>query len=1151
MKSDFSFSTPLFSRSPRQDKIIKKLNQLLGPGPASFFEDACRLMALEPNLPSTTHLVSHLLREIDGSLIDVLNPFTDNASQFRVERKDQVQQQEILSVLHEFGITKDTPLAQALINSIEKEETQRQKILSILNEFDIAQDNPLSKTWLNSVGSDNNNGLHKWAHRNNLDKPRSVDEEFLKFYLEMEDVIYSVLNLLETKYLVIYKQLDDLRKKENPSKKDISTFKRSIPNNFAVYSYFFKDLNNPNWLRPLFDNGFFSSPSAPIENKEEQTISYPQWPQSMYLVSMAPIEPDFVSGIILKIDTDNQVILTDLLDAIYRFPYQIAAKHAEQICKWNIKFSYLIGKKIGKLVSYLAKGGEINAAILLTKAFLRLKLVGNKNVNNISDEYLPGQLVPNFGISKWEYCEFLKNNFHDLYLADPEKATLIVINTLDEAITFSATDINKFQDLSEFWRPAIEDHPQNHGNEDPRYELVTAIRNSAEYWIRQEPDNLKKILNELDKKEGVIFKRVSLYLIKLFGDANLSLVEKKIIDKELFDRLPTYHEYVNLVKGNFSKIAYSKQQTFLKWIKVGPKVNSDEEFPDTYKAWWQLRWLTILKGQLDVEWEKFRQTLLKTLPEPEHPDFLSWFGELQSGPTSPVSDKDFRNMSIENTITFLNNWKMPEDFTMDSYEGISRALKTAISEEPKLFSEKARKFIGCDPTYIHGFFTGLQEALKAERYFDWIPIIELMKWVMGQNKEIQGRVSGESWDRDPDWGWTRTEIARLLQVGFDAKKNPIPFKACENIWQILLPLTNDPNPTIAEDTNDSMGPAMMSLNTTRGTAFHSLISYALWKKRNLLQETKVEEKEINFSVYMPEVLDVLENHLNPLHDPSPTIRAVYGWRFPNLAYLDHAWAIEKKGQIFPKSIKERQFWNASWSSYIGFNGANKNMLTDLYTEYMHSVSSIKNSRLKIEMGINPNDHLVEHLILFYAWGEIDLNSDIITTFWNNAPIELRGHAIRFIGTAKKGAPPETIARLRLLWERRFEVIRNVDDRSQYIDELKTFGWIFVSTAFSDKWVISNLEEVLSFCSEVDNHHGVVERLANISDNYLSQSIVLIGKMIEGDKNGWGVSLWSTNIRKILSKALESTNSVAKNKAEILINKLTAHGHFDFKDLIHS
>jgi hypothetical protein len=235
MKSDFSFSTPLFSRSPRQDKIIKKLNQLLGPGPASFFEDACRLMALEPNLPSTTHLVSHLLREIDGSLIDVLNPFTDNASQFRVERKDQVQQQEILSVLHEFGITKDTPLAQALINSIEKEETQRQKILSILNEFDIAQDNPLSKTWLNSVGSDNNNGLHKWAHRNNLDKPRSVDEEFLKFYLEMEDVIYSVLNLLETKYLVIYKQLDDLRKKENPSKKDISTFKRSIPNNFSVY----------------------------------------------------------------------------------------------------------------------------------------------------------------------------------------------------------------------------------------------------------------------------------------------------------------------------------------------------------------------------------------------------------------------------------------------------------------------------------------------------------------------------------------------------------------------------------------------------------------------------------------------------------------------------------------------------------------------------------------------------------------------------------------------------------------------------------------------------------------------------------------------------------------------------------------------------
>ena len=49
----------------QQEQIYRRLNSLVGRGFAAFYQDACRLMEMEPPLESTTHLVGHLLREIE------------------------------------------------------------------------------------------------------------------------------------------------------------------------------------------------------------------------------------------------------------------------------------------------------------------------------------------------------------------------------------------------------------------------------------------------------------------------------------------------------------------------------------------------------------------------------------------------------------------------------------------------------------------------------------------------------------------------------------------------------------------------------------------------------------------------------------------------------------------------------------------------------------------------------------------------------------------------------------------------------------------------------------------------------------------------------------------------------------------------------
>ena len=74
MSNKFSF------KDLRQERNFRRL-QLVGPGPATFYRDACSLMAMDPMLDTTTHLVGHLVREIESAIRAVLGPAVGQSKQ--------------------------------------------------------------------------------------------------------------------------------------------------------------------------------------------------------------------------------------------------------------------------------------------------------------------------------------------------------------------------------------------------------------------------------------------------------------------------------------------------------------------------------------------------------------------------------------------------------------------------------------------------------------------------------------------------------------------------------------------------------------------------------------------------------------------------------------------------------------------------------------------------------------------------------------------------------------------------------------------------------------------------------------------------------------------------------------------------------------
>jgi hypothetical protein len=175
---------------PRQERIYRQL-LLVGGGPASFYRDACQLMAGKPLLDSTTHLVAHLVRDIESALRDVLEPLADRSAH---------------------------PMRTDVSTS--KGNSHSAEIRAVLKALEIPETNPVAQAWLVLPGKNNTHGLAARAHRDALANPRLLDGEFRQFWAKMEDILDIILEKFESRYLDSHHLLDELLAKDSPTKKD-------------------------------------------------------------------------------------------------------------------------------------------------------------------------------------------------------------------------------------------------------------------------------------------------------------------------------------------------------------------------------------------------------------------------------------------------------------------------------------------------------------------------------------------------------------------------------------------------------------------------------------------------------------------------------------------------------------------------------------------------------------------------------------------------------------------------------------------------------------------------------------------------------------------------------------------------------------------
>lgn len=936
--------------------------------------------------------------------------------------------------------------------------------------------------------------------------------------------------------------------------------------------YFFDRLENPEWVLPLKAKGVFSSP--PQLAREGNQVRMIPWPASQYLARMAKksSDPASIMDVILSIPvTENVRVRTDLVEAALGLPGNIAARLVPRAISWiDTPFNIVLHERLGNLIGHLALQGEVEKALILSRELLAV--FPREDPKDAGQTAKFDLAEPKTRIQLTDYQSVIDTNIGVF----ARKAGFQVVDMFSEFLEVALKDsigeekATTFYDLSHIWRPAIEDHEQNHDDHGIKSILVSAIRDISQLIASDKPEQLPVLITKFEDRKWSIFMRLALHLMRLFPQTCAEKVKACLTNKAMFEDHTIRHEYALLLKEQFRNLDEPSQLQILGWIEEGPDDLGDRiaywvrergtppsaQEVEKFKQSWQLKQLVLISEFLPEQWREKYKKLSEDLETPEHPEF-EVFSTTGRGPNSPKSADELFALSPDELKDYLIRWVPQKDMIHfgPSKEGLGRELAVIVARDPQRYLRETSWYFELDPTYIRAILQGVGEGSGKGLQFDWKYVLDLSAWVVGQERTIKGRVV-DRWNADPDWGWARNAIANILSAGFKDDDGSIPPQFRTNVWGILSILTEDPNPTTDDEKGfnssfDEGNDIQHAINTVRGRAFESMISYALWVRRAVAagEEGKIE-LERGFDI-TPEVRAVLDSHLKIDIEPSPAIRAIYGSWFPWLVLLDAAWAKQVLFQVF--SVNQPRFWKAAWEAYILFRQPYDNVFEIMVPIYRWAVERIGSGSGGDQRSSRAEEHLAQHIMTFYWRGRLILEGpdQLLKTFYGKADDRLRGEAIEFIGRSLKNtAKPlevEVAQKVCSLWEWRLDEAQRAP--SAHRKEMANFGWWFGSGMLDRQWAMGNLLAALNIAGSVEADFLVMERLAEFAEDLTKEVLECVQKMIEGDKQGWNIPGWEKELRHILKVAMDMPVSEVRVAATSIINRLGERGYLNFRSLL--
>ncbi|MGI6302685.1 MAG: hypothetical protein ACOX52_16735 [Verrucomicrobiota bacterium] len=941
--------------------------------------------------------------------------------------------------------------------------------------------------------------------------------------------------------------------------------------------YFFSRLNNPLWVGPLRERGYFNSPPG-LKHLPNGYVQYPHWPELGYLVAVTEEAPDEVVEIILSLPkTDNPRIYDDVLAIALRLEGQQSASLLPKLIEYIELDNPFLAHRFSGLLQHWAEQGNLGEALEMTKLLVSFRedprSRDKQQLRKKKPKSSGASLEPVPRFPQWEYQQILEKGVRPLAEHEPYQVARILIDAVASMIRLGMhpEDFEKGsdQDYSEIWCRRLDKPDRDY--QDAKETLVQTLTYACEQVYDKAPESIDALDQALRNHRWKVFNRLRQHLYASHpNDQTLPWIREQILGHDDYPKWEHHFEFQLMIRKaseHFGPRLLSEEERsrIFDAILGGPskmtfrdrmgESYSEEAFQQHQRYFHRMQ-LRPFAALLSGDARRYFDELEGDVSAEAVTDVsYSPYGGVTSGWVSyrsPRAGDELERLTDEELLTYLNNWnerhRCKDNWLVEiNIYALAGVFQTVFKEKIVPDAERLAFWLTnrdriARPVYVAAMLKAMLELVKEKNFDKLDQWLEFCAWVLSHPDTA--RVGGQPEPRDesrdhPDWGSSRRAVVDFIDACVN-KDTDAPITARNGLALLLRHACGQADWRLDHDRPVILNcddPITDAINNTRSRALESLVNFGFWIRRRLPEDQ------------LPEVTNILaerlaENAEIPLTRPEQALLAMH---FENLCTLNRDWAAQQREIFFPQA--NEAVWRDAFGSYIRFNRPVKPTFEVLRGEFDYAIENLNILVNENGDGKELIDRLGQHLFTYYLWGVYPLTGDesLLERFYDKTNDDRKrwgklfdyvGRSLRNSGRQLEGTLTDRII---AFFEWRFEAAEPL--------ELQEFTFWLEAECLGSEWRLQSYSKILDLGrgKDVGLSHEV-SALNKLLPNHLALVVECFAKITDALDQDTQMYISADEAKPILKVGLTAEDPLVRENAERAQENLLRLGRFDYLEV---
>jgi len=644
-----------------------------------------------------------------------------------------------------------------------------------------------------------------------------------------------------------------------------------------------------------------------------------------------------------------------------------------------------------------------------------------------------------------DYRELVLKFYSEVWKVEPERAFWVLAKILNRCLEKLDKE-NEYDVSSNYYvGQGLRDlNSIDVGYGDVETVLVKGMCEAGKVMIEKAPNRVCELMDGLEKLNRAIFARIEMYLLRFIGSGfERDRINKIIADEQYLENPGYEYEYKLLLRDKFDEVEEARQvfenlvmgqkiddiEDWEEWFRRVHEIEPSEEDKTKYVAGMKARQLYLVRERYPKEYEEYKNKSGLNSAELAPRRMVGEGRAVSPMEGTPLQPEVMAEKKVDEVLDFIlepKNYegkKKPGEWR-EPGEALRATFKEDVKKRPIEYLKEGREKLAKLPEeFLSGFFYGISDKVR-DGSFEKDGCGDLIGLAHAVVEEKQN----EKVYRDCFSG-----ILNALRNEFTQKDTTIEFdkKTIANLWGILETLVRYEEDYKAS--SDERDPVQMRCTSVNGEALEQVVMLGIICRLDL--EGYYEE---HLKSEIGKLLDYVVKEVR-----RPEVNCTFGLDLERIYYLDKKWLGKNIEKVF-----EGDMWDVVWGTYASWGRPSPsgfNLLVER-GKYARAIELIGKPN-KFKFGKDPEEGLVEHLMIGFFNDWIGLDGDLLKNFFGKASAELRGKAARFLTTGFKsvneegGKEKEKVAmRMKEYWEKRIVAIKDKPEENKE-EAIELTGWV--------------------------------------------------------------------------------------------------------------